>query len=361
MFGQAGSIFSIAEKSVDILYHLSTFIMAPTSCGRCSEPAALHLPARPLCRTCFHAQMTLAYKRSLGRALYEPRSTSPVAILVSGGPASASLAVMHVTHLANLRRNPSKPIHDIHLVHVAVSAAATASVRELSNRLSLSLTVCDAPERPDLGDAAEAERVYAGMVRGAAVEAAKGLGADVTLAGTTTDRAAVDVLWRVVLGCGESVGSAASVEMFLEDGRMIRPLLHMEVRAVNFYWRFFGFDFPLCGGVGWDGKASAGGGHSLLGTLEMFVESVQHENNSVVHNVVRTAARLENSCDGGQVCRCCGDSYPQEGNDFRVAKHVSSAEGSTSCCNGNDECAFQRNYVAQSLCYGCDVSRQKKQ
>lgn len=321
---------------------------APVSCARCSAVAAISVSPSPLCRNCFQAHTQVSYKRALGRGHYAPRSPAPAALLVSGGPASAALALLHSEHVAALPHHPTQPARAVILVHVATCEAATAAVTALADRLRLPLYVVPAPARPELRDVSDAERVYAGWVRNAGLTKARETGADVALVGTTADRAAVDVLWRVVFGCGEGVGDGAKAEGSWRGMTVLRPLLHMELKSVVLYGRFFGSG-ETCGGEGWE---RGGTGRGLRGLLEKFVEGVQKENGSVAHNVVRTAGRLV-GVSGATCCAGCGDALVS-GEECEENGSAREDSGSGECARGGSAGDDVRGEsAAVPLCYGC--------
>lgn len=182
------------------------------------------------------------------------------------------------------------------------------------------------------------------------MRAAREHGARVVLLGTTVDRAAVDVLERVVRGCGEGVGEAAKPvveERGAEGVTFLRPLVNVPVRQALFYLRSVAPALEMDGNdVAAEGGRKAGV-RTMRGVLEKFVGVVQAENSSVAHNVVRTAARLDSS-SRASACAACGETSGEA-----AGESAWDMDDSGLADNGDGEA---------ELCFGCRraLAREKR-
>jgi hypothetical protein len=323
--------------------------------------------------TCFAAQLERSFKVSLGRSGFSGREQHPTAILVSGGPCSAAVAYMYARYISSLPPNPKAPDQEIVLVHVTgADHTARLAVEALATQLNLKLSLAESPEMPSFKDVSDGQVVFRRRLLRSALQTARTLGSSRVLLGTTADRAAVDILSCVISGCGSAVGAAGRdvwtvepIEAGVTPQRVLRPLLHTPVRlAVRYARAAIGClrDIEHVGGASSGEQIS---GHSpsrivrkrpgLYDALERFVGAAQAENGACVHNVVRTASRLDGS--GPSIaCGLCGAAYINDdsckGNPV-CAENPLACQEECSVLSNKSSCRSGSAMASEGLCYSC--------
>jgi Cytoplasmic tRNA 2-thiolation protein 2 len=295
--------------------------------------------------------MRRGFKVSLGRASFT-RPSAPVAVLISGGMSSAAAASLYAHYLAALPPHPTAPAPVTILVHVPISPATSAAAASLAAHLNFPLHSAPLPRLLAVRDASDASVLHHARVIAAARDAAILAGAKRVITGTTADRAAVDVLSRVFTGCGPAVGDAAAAELH----GMLRPLLHVSMRNAVRYVRIV-----TIGGVEFASGATAPAGKmNLRAILERFVEDSQDENESCIHNIVRTAGRLSPSAFDAPACALCGLACGSNADLTRMASHATEESTASAFVHNADKVEPFSCGEGDTGCEGCGCSDGKE-
>lgn len=297
----------------------------PPQCVKCADAAEarVHLDSGPRCLACLCSFLATKFAKALGRAAASgPRAQ--LAVGLSGGASSAALAYLAVAYVRGIRRRPGHAAPQVTLLHYGDGdggGRARDAVQSICSALpGATLRVLEpVPERdaPALRDADDLYMMRAvGRMR-ALRSAAEECGAKTLLLGVSATRQAELMLSGVCSG-------RPAVHL---DGA-VTPLSDCRVRHLVRYARHV---LP-------DVFVNAPVRAPIVTVVTRFVATVERDNASAVHNVVRTAARL--LVPEGPRCALCDAPMRASGEKDAPAAYASSDEGGCGA-NGDGGCEVE--------------------
>lgn len=293
--------------------------------------------------------MNRSFKTALGRAGAGGRPVA-TAVAISGGPASAAVAALLGAYVRSLVPNARVPPARVVLVHVAgrggdvVAEACRALEGPGVSLVVVRVEDAEVEELAAVRDLSDRAAFARAVVRRRVLEAAKAQGCHTVLFGTTATRVAVDVIERIVTGRGRAVAAAAAPAFQEKEGLMVvRPLKDIPLRLAVRYAQIV---LPELAFTAYGALTVLIGPHSYRGGLydviERFIEEVEKDNASAVHNVARTASRLVIR-DQNPVCKLCGE--------FCVPSCAPESKGCGAC--ESCYCPSKNEEPKYLLCYSC--------